>query len=388
MLELGIDEITLVLQLSSVKKKFLETTEWQEMAEAIINGFEKKSDFVNVFGKRDVQKHLPQGYTHGISYGENEHSFYTATIGYHHFYAKMGVIVKFSAQALDYYCEKTGLQVYEFLQKVEYDSLYTMRLSRVDCVCDYIDENINVTEIYQDLINNRVGVFYEYINKKSGKPDYRRNRVDINGIARGQDIATVYLGSVKSNSRMRIYDKRFEQIERKGNKLEKARNCHDWVRFELVLRHEYSHQIGEKLFTIQNDEEFADLIANSIAQKFQFFYIEDGVIDCETLYTQLLLDTMKNKNLILKAPSSKNFDLIKSIKYLYFGSGIVSTLYKIKEIFGENALSTFINTLQDYVSEWEPNDDCRYWLYRNKEDYNTNFPDFDLFLRENLLLHL
>ena len=130
------------------------------------------------------------------------------------------------------------------------------------------------------------------------------------------------------------------------------------------------------------------MIANSIAQKFQFFYIEDGVIDCETLYTQLLLDTMKNKNLILKAPSSKNFDLIKSIKYLYFGSGIVSTLYKIKEIFGENALSTFINTLQDYVSEWEPNDDCRYWLYRNKEDYNTNFPDFDLFLRENLLLHL
>lgn len=385
MLEIGIDETTLVLQLSSEKKHWLETAKWEEMAEDIINRFEEKSDFIKIFGERGTQMHLPKGYKKGYAYGENEHSFYTATIAYHPYQLSMGVIVKFSAQALDYYHKKTGLQLYQFLQSVEYESLYTLRLSRVDCVCDYIDEKVNVTEIYQDLINNRVGAFYEYFNKKTGKYKLRRNRVEIKGFVRGEDVPTVYLGSVQSNSRLRIYDKKLEQIERKGNKLDKARNCHDWVRFELVLHHEYSHQFGEKLFTVQSDDEFSDLIANTILQKFRFMELDNGEIDCETFYTQLLLDSIKSQNLILKAPSSRNYDLLNSMKYLYFGSGVVSTLYKIKEIFGDKALSTFIEILRNYVCEWTPHDDCRYWLYRNKEDYKDNYPDFEVFLRENLL---
>lgn len=388
MLELGIDEVTLVLQLSPKQKHWLKTTDWEEMARAIVHGFEAKSDFINIFGKPEIKKHLPQGYKIGYGYGENEHNFYTATIAYHPCQLSMGVVVKLSAQALDYYSEKTGLQVYEFLRLVECNNLYTIRLSRVDCVCDYIDENIDITEIYQDLINYKVGTFHEYLSKKTDTYKLRRNKVEINGIVKGEDIPTVYLGSVKSNARLRIYDKKREQIERKGNKFNKAINCHDWVRFEVVLRHEYSHQVGEELFTINNDDEFADLIANTIIQKFRFMELDNGLVDCETLYTGLLLDSIKNHNLTLKAPSSRNYDLIKSIRYLYFGSGLVSTLYKIKDIFGEKALVKFMGILTSYVSEWTPNDDCRFWLYRNKEDYKANYPDFDIFLRENLLLHL
>lgn len=388
MIELGIDEITLVLQLSPIQKHWLATTEWQEMAESIVSGFEEKSNFVKVFGKRSMQTQLPQGYTKGYAYGIDQHDFYPATIAYHPNQLSMGVIVKFSAQALDYYSEKTGFQVYEFLQSVEYDILYTIRLSRIDCVCDYIDEDINVTEIYQSLIDNRVAVFREYLSNKTMQLEFRRHKVEISGIVKGEDVPTVYLGSVHSNARLRIYDKKIEQLERKGNKLDKARKCRNWVRFELVLRHEYSHQLGKELAKIHNNDDFANLIAHTIIQKFCFKGIDDGVVDCETIYSQLLLDCITNRSFNLKAPSSRNYDLSKSCRYIFFGSGAVSTLYKIKEIFGTDGLSKFISILIEYVLEWKPNDDCRIWLSRNKEDYKSNYPDFDDFSRDNIQSYL
>ena len=67
------------------------------------------------------------------------------------------------------------------------------------------------------------------------------------------------------------------------------------------------------------------------------------------------------------------------------GSGVISTLYKIAQIWGNDGLTGIANLLNQYLTNWVPNDDCRYWLNRNLSDYQIYYPDFDSFFNENVL---
>ncbi len=75
MLVLGVDEITLVLQLKDKNNSDCLTDsgylKWSSTAETIIDTFEYKADFENVFGERTLEKQPPQGYTTAYTYGEN-----------------------------------------------------------------------------------------------------------------------------------------------------------------------------------------------------------------------------------------------------------------------------------------------------------------------------
>lgn len=382
MLELGVDEITLVLQLSQqLKSMYNNSFDWSTVAENIIDTFVGKADFKIIFGDSIPEKRPPQGYTVAYTYGE--HNFYLA-IAYHQLQMSMGIAIKFSAQALDYYCEASGLKVYGILQKVQ-DNAYTVRLSRIDLVADYINEGINVTTIYQNMMDKTIGIFREYVSKKTGEVSYRRSELQFQGYLKECEVPTIYIGSVQSNARLRIYDKKREQMERKGSKFDKAKKCSDWVRFEGVFRHEFAHQLSDELLNIKTDDEFANLIACTMIQKYRFMYIDNGVIDCETEYTQMLLDCISNGGFVLKSPSSRNYEISKSIGYLFFGSGVISTLYKIKAIWGDEAVTKLLTFIDEYLDEWEPNDDCRYWTRKNIGDYRINYPDFDLFMRDNLM---
>lgn len=378
MLELGIDEITVVIQLTPRLKAQINPFDWNQIAENLIDIFVEKSNFKTIFGEPNTEVRPPQGYTFAYTYGE--HNFYLA-VAYHQYQINMGIAVKFSAQALDYYCETSGLKVYEFLQKIQ-DRFYTTRLSRIDLTVDYIDEGVNVTDIYQNLMDNKVGIFREYVSKKAGAIMYRRCNMQYQGFIKGQEVPTIYIGSPRSDSRLRIYDKKLEQMERNGSKLHKANSCENWVRFEGVYRNKFAHQIGDALLNVKTDVEFSDLIACTMVQKFRIMYINNGIIDCDTEYTQMLLDTIANKSYILRSPSSRNYELAKSLRYLFNGSGVISTIFKIKEIWGDEAVAKLLKFIQDYVDEFKPNDDCRYWLIKNANDYKKNFCDFDDFMRE------
>ena len=296
----------------------------------------------------------------------------------------MGICVKFSAKALDYYREQTGLEIYQFLQMVQSDK-YGLRLSRIDLTADYFNEDIDITKIYQDYTLGKSDLFYAYRKKDTGKIAYRRNHLKDNGIANDNEFSTIYFGSVQSHSRLRIYDKKREQIERSGNKLQQAKNCNDWVRFEGVFRRTYAHQLTEQLLNINNNTEFAGLIANTMLQKFNFKYVNDkGEITGNTEYTQRLCDHIASHALILSSPCTKNYELFKSMVYLICSSGADSTLKKIKAIWNDKAVLEFLNFIKRYSDETLPNDDCRSWLYHNVKDYQRNYPDFDKFFRENI----
>jgi len=299
----------------------------------------------------------------------------------------MGVAIKFSALALDHYCVESGLNVYEFLQMIQDDS-YSIRLSRVDFCVDFIDEDVNVSTIYQNLIDNRIGIFREHINEKTGKVSYRKVDMQYQGFIKGKEVPTIYLGAPASMSRLRIYDKKQEQIDRNGSKLDIAQQCKDWVRFEGIFRHEYSHQLTDELLKINNDDKFSNLIACTMIQKFRLMYIDNGVVDCDTEYSQTLLDSINNKSFVLKAPSSKNYEIVKSLIHLFCGSGVISTLNKIKTIWGDDAILVVLKFIEEYLGKWSQNDDCRYWIDRNKENYRRNHPDFDKFFNDNVASRL
>ena len=252
---------------------------------------------------------------------------------------------------------------------------------------DYINEGINITTIYNDLMHNRIGLFRQFVSEKTGEIIYRRKSLKYEGYIKETEIPTIYVGAVQSKSRLRIYDKKREQIERKGTKYDMAIKCRDWVRFEGVFREEYAHQLTESLMDVENDTEFVNLIACTMVQQYAFQYVDHGVVDCETEYTRLVMDCITNYTAKLKTLSSRNNDLFRSIKHMLEGSGVVTTLYKIKEIWGtdENAVDAFLELLKEYVEHYVPNDDCKNWLRKNLADMQSEFPRYDSYLNEYVI---
>ncbi|MBQ8490263.1 MAG: replication initiation factor domain-containing protein [Pseudobutyrivibrio sp.] len=381
MIEFGIDEITDVLQYTDNCNLLYGVYEWKDIAEYMIHKFERNADLVGVFGNRSIERTAPAGYTIAYKYGC--HDFYFA-VAYHEFHMTMGIVVKFSAKALDFYLEKTGLTVSSFLQKVS-DREYDQRLSRIDLTADFIDEPIDISEIYQTLMDERVAVFRKQLNELNHRVEYRKVPMKYEGRIVGEEVETIYVGSNKSNSRLRIYNKRKEQIANNGNKLEKAVKCNSWVRFEGVFRNDYAHQLSDELFKIKTDVELLELIASTLCNKYFFMNVNKGVAEKPTLYTQRILDAISNGDYRLRAPRNRSYELSKNIAYIFNGSGVMSTLYKMKKIWGIEAVNWLLCYIQELIqNKYIGNADCKYWLTNNLKDYQMYYPDFSTFVGENL----
>lgn len=380
MLELGIDEITLILRPSYSYKSLLSPLDWQDAAESIRTTFEDKADFIEIFGDCRPTCEVARGYTTGFTYGE--HSFYIC-IAYHDSRMDMGVAVKFSAQAFAYYCDASGLKAYSFLQKIQAD-IYTLRLSRIDLVADYIDLDLNVTDIFYDYSNQKIGSFRRQIATDTKKVSYTKYTYKTRCFMKENEIGTIYFGSSKSNSELRIYDKKTEQLDRFGVYYEKALNCDSWVRFEAVFRDTYAHQITDSLLSIKNDDEFASLIADSILQKYSFLYLDNNKPIKETEFTKELIDSIVNNSFILTSPKPMDYEIVKSLQYLFLGSGMVTTLLKVKEIWGKDASDNLLDFIKEYIDEVEPKADCLKWIIENKDIILAREPDFEELLKNTL----
>lgn len=367
------DELTLVVMLLNEVKMGITLNEWQDEAECIIDIVAERAEFERVFGEKRAEQTPVKGYKIAYTYGE--HSFYFSAC-YHPYHVNMGIAIKFSAQSLAYYLEKSKLTVYEFLQKVS-DDRHVFRLSRCDLTADYIDDGIDLTKVYQDLIDDNVGVFRESISKTNGTVSLRQYKPKLDAIVKDGDVETIYLGAPKSNVMMRIYNKKTEVLAHHGAQYDTAISCADWVRFEMILRHEYAAQFGNALLQVQNNDAYADLIASAIIQKFQFKRIDEAFFGENTVYTQMIMDAIKRRDLILTAPQSRRFDLGRNIQYMMNGSGMLPTLQKIYAIWGDDALDNMLSYIRECTTETEPNPDCNYWIRHNAAEYREHFTFMD-----------
>ena len=93
MVEVEIDEVTSILL---PEESLLNTPDrrWDDLAWGIVLEAEERLNLCAILGERKLMDKAISGYTIGFSYGDHDFFF---EVCYHGIYAKMGVMIKFSA---------------------------------------------------------------------------------------------------------------------------------------------------------------------------------------------------------------------------------------------------------------------------------------------------
>lgn len=352
---------------------------WFDTATGIIHEFEELLHLTELFGEPRLVKKPISGYTVGYDYGAHDFFF---QVSFHNRFAYMGVLVKFSAQAFNYLQEQTNLLPYEVLQQVQ-SPLYKVRCSRIDIAVDYIDEGISINEIYTRYTDGKIDLYFE--RERSGKVELVKKKPHIDGRITNGSLGTLYFGKRESPAFLRIYDKKAEQIKKRGSRYYEAIKRKDWVRFECEFKDRYAHELTEALLTVKNDADYLDLLINFVIQKFYFASSDEKKI-VPAPFIQKLIDLKRNKDItVLKTGKSQNTDLSKKIIHLLKSSGTIPTLFEIKAIWGEKkGLERITELITETVQSYVPNSDCKRFLKNNTAEYQQRYDDFDSFFTREI----
>lgn len=345
-LQVGVDEFTLVLSSPAP----VQANNWIDRADMMIEEFINLSKIEIVFDKLvPLIEKVPQGYTQGLTIDNSNYYF---AIAVHEHFQNLGIIIKWSAHSWAIYQKKYSdifnqdMNIFVFL-KMTQSNLYTARLSRIDFTADYKNygEELNPDTIYNQYVNKNYRICD--CNEK-----YSRHVCEC--IKKDDRVDCFYIGSRKANTKsfLRVYDKKLEQIQKSGFRLQEALQCEDWTRFEASYRQAYAHQITEQLIYINSNIELSRFIASKILDKYRFV---DMSTEEYSDFTSDLLDLARNSNYsALRYEAPTNNSLMNSIKYIIKGSGLFSLLFKIENIWGEEAISEFFeHVLEIYDIEKE-----------------------------------
>lgn len=282
----------------------------------------------------------------------------------------MGVIVKFSAQSLADYLKARKMQIYHFLQGLK-SEIYDFRLSRWDCDVDFMNEKFTPTKIFKDLKDEKVLAYYQ--KPKNNKMIFVKKNFKLQGFAIGKEVPTCYCGAVSSDSQLKIYDKRLEQIQKHGSKMKYVLQFDSVIRFELALKHDLAHNFTDLLLKIHSDKELNNLILSVFLQK---FYFKRATTGKHTSYTRKMEQALKGQKSYLLGRLNADNDLMKRFQYLLYSSGTISTLFKVLALWGVDDLNQATDYIKQFVLTWDPNDGCREWLKKHGSDTAESFADF------------
>lgn len=367
----GVDELTAVLMSAMIYADGL--AEWEAKAEKMIKKFAQLANLEGIFGKqKELEGSPPQGYTVAYQYGDNP--FYFA-VAYHPSHPKMGVIVKFSAYSWAVYCEKMETDIKRFLGSVQ-SKFYRIRLSRVDFTVDYQNWDMSVNDIYQKLKKKQL----EIHNHKGGV-----NHSEINAQETDGKASTFYVGSRKTGTRLflRVYDKKKEQVEKKGFRYKESLNTKSWVRFEAVFKADYAHQLTHIIMKT-DEEKLADLIADKVAEKYRFYDLTNKEY---TDFTTALLKKSKEVFPRLRLESPRDNDFTRSLIHLVNGSGLFPAMHKCDETWGIKSSLVLLKCLYDiYTYNYIPNEDVQLWLKKYRSILLRHSLEEELELLKQILL--
>ncbi|MCG1010383.1 replication initiation factor domain-containing protein [Salinicoccus sp. ID82-1] len=326
------------------------------MAISIINEFVKLAKLETLIGNlRETSYSLPQGYSNGFVCDDKPYYF---AIAYHTDFIQMGVCIKFSAHAWMEYRKQYELmyansfQIHQLFRVINNTALYTSRLSRIDIAIDFINENLNVNTIYNQLSKKN-----QIVKTAAG----RKNHSYLSAITKNNITSTFYLGSKGKNIKalLRVYDKKLEQVETMGIRYEEASQYDSWVRFEAVYKGTYAHNLSNELEKINNDTELKDLLVSALTDRYQFYYEKSQRL---TTYTTKMLNLLNQNVFIFNSPSPRMNLLEQSQKHILNGSGLFPYLFKVWSIWGDDGLQRCLTFLYAEFENYEPTDDVRAWL--------------------------
>ena len=240
----GVDQFTVVLRFVG---QLEDLESWPAQVKKIVDSFVRLSELETFFGKLVPGRgNRPVNYTEALTYDTVPWEF---SIAWHPTQPKQGVCVSFSAHAWAVYQEvfekhhQEQITIAGFLQRIQSEH-YTTRLSRVDIMVDYFNygELLSVHNIYTALSKQEL-VVIDRNNKK--------NLRTIESTEKNYIVQSFTLGSKKENAlaQLKVYDKKVEQFAKaeKAFRLDEARACDSWTRFEASYRSDYAHQISDDL---------------------------------------------------------------------------------------------------------------------------------------------
>lgn len=201
----------------------------------------------------------------------------------------------------------------------------------------------------------------------------------LQGFTVGKEIPTCYLGAVSSDSQLRIYDKKLEQVQKRGSKLSYFLQFDSVVRFELVLKHELAHNFTRKLLKTHDKQVLNDLILSVFLQKFYFKRVKT---DKPVVYTKMMMKALKEQSSHLMGHVNVDHSLPLLFDYLLDGSGTIPTLYKIYTLWGESDLNQALEYIKSYLMRWKVNNGCLLWLKKHGTDTKDDYCSFKKMMEE------
>ncbi len=152
-----------------------------------------------------------------------------------------------------------------------------------------------------------------------------------------------------------------------------AEKLEDWVRFEAEYKGEYAHQLTEAISKCNTDTELKDVIVCSILDRYGIYYTKEsksGKVNRPTPETKKMLNLLDNNAFSFTTKSTRNSLLSQSINYIKTNSGLYPLLYKVKQIFGNDADKELLNWLyEEYYQKFSPNDDHIGFVKKYKKIY-------------------
>lgn len=367
-LETGVDEITAVL---SCPDK-IPCMEWSNHLDAMLDEFVELSKIEPVLGKlsNDPDKTLPPGYTSGLTV---ENAPWYLTVAWHEDRFDMGICVKFSAWAWQEYQAEyeallgTPMNIRVFLNMIQ-SPLYNVRLSRIDLTADYFNYSCPLSpssDLSPDTLYSELKKGHFVVVNHMGKPSARTD----SAITQDGFYSTFYLGSPKTECRLRVYDKKAEQIKKKGFRFQDAQQAKSWVRFEIAFRGKYAHDITKKILEdIHTDDELSQLIARLISDRYQWYKAKND--EALEITEDLLGAAQGIKTAPLSNSKPQDNSLRSSLLHLLNGSGLFPFLLKIRLLYGNDAEDRAWEYLKKNYAFWlktkaDNKRDIRVWIGRH-----------------------
>lgn len=323
-----------------------------------INAIDNALDLSYLFGEKRIYPKGMNGYTHVFKWGfTDKDSIY---LMYNPDNMKMKFSLLFGGRALTIYLRQyrmlKNMDTNVFNMLVSLDKFCSIisdkekqyiRLSRLDIAIDMIDEGIIVQDLYEDIINSRLFVF----NKRNASINISRN------MGSGTTTETIYFNKRKSNSFLRIYNKKIEQISRTGLYYYDAVNCNDWTRFECELKGDYAHSFTLKSLSCNNLDDFNELLVSSFIDCFKFKELEEIVGDKEILKDAYFYEQIKNltsnESKVLFGHSRQELTDLEE-KYLNFENNGTFAFFKMfLEAYGEEELNNLFSKIKNDINNFD-----------------------------------
>ena len=215
--------------------------------------------FDEVFDEPQELDYGFNGYTNALRYGAANAKI---LIMWSYKQAWLGVQVMFYGQGKKLYESLTRIKDIkaDWHNLISYICLkFNGHVSRIDIAVDLINYGFSVNNISKKLNSGE----YKFIN---GVTKRSINLDKIQTIGDSGCIDTIYVNSRKSDSFLRVYNKRKEGLNKNSGYYYMAKACKDWIRIEAEFKHRVAHKIGQEVAELFDSRKIYPYLADCITQ--------------------------------------------------------------------------------------------------------------------------